>query len=117
MATIRQLVNGTPTHATGARCEVPREWIRCQHCRRLLKKGAAATYYTPNRVYRCEECAERAPALRTYDDAKPGECPNCSQPADLVVTVTVQGTELDVCETCGMFTELPTKPAPKRTLF
>ena len=82
-----------------------------------MKKGRQAMYYTPNRVFRCDDCERTAPAVRTYDDAKPGHCPNCFQPAELTVTVTVAGTDLDVCETCGSFTELPTKPAPKRTLF
>ena len=102
MATIRQLLDRKPTHATGERCEVPREWIQCEHCRRLLKKGHQATRYTPNKVYRCDECAERAPALRTYDDAKPGECSNCFHHArELPVTLTINGTEIDVCSTCA----------------
>ena len=123
MPTIRQLAAGTPNYATGELRTVPREWIQCEHCRRLLKKGSQEMYYTPNKVFRCAECAERVPALRTYDDAKPGHCPNCFQPAELAVTVTVNGTDLDVCVICGSFPELtglPTRPAakrPKRTLF
>ena len=74
-------------------------------------------YYTPNKVYRCDDCERTAPAVRTYADAKPGECPNCFQPADLEVTITANGTDIDVCVTCGSFTDLPTRPAAKRTLF
>ena len=116
MPTIRQLLAGTPKYATGERREVPREWIRCSHCRRLLKKGHQAMYYTPNQVYRCDDCERTgAPAVQVYEDSEPGECPNCFQRArELSVTITVNGTDLDVCVTCGSFTDLPTKPAPKR---
>ena len=119
MPTIRQLLAGTPKYATGERREVPREWIQCSYCRRLLKKGHKAMYYTPNKVFRCDDCERTAaPAVLVYQDAEPGECPNCFQPArELSVTVTVNGTDLDVCVTCGSFTDFPTKPAPKRTLF
>ena len=121
MPTIRQLLYGTPKYATGERRQVPREWIRCSHCRRLLKKGSQAMFYTPNKVYRCDDCERRAPAVLVYRDAEPGQCPNCFQPArSFPVTVTVNGTDLDVCVTCGSFIELEgvtTKPAPKRTLF
>lgn len=118
MATIRQLLAGTLKYATGERREVPREWIQCSHCRRLLRKGTKAMHYTPNQAFRCDDCARTAPAVQVYEDAKPGECPNCFQPVrELSVTVTVNGTDLDVCVTCGKFTDLPTKPAPKRKLF
>ena len=121
MPTIRQLLAGTPKYATGERREVPREWIQCSHCRRLLKKGSQEMYYTPNQVYRCDDCERTsAPAVWVYRDAEPGQCPNCFQARELSVTVTVNGTDLDVCATCGSFIEIEgvtTKPAPKRTLF
>ena len=79
MPTIRQIFNETPKYATGERRTVPREWIQCDACRRLLKKGHQAMYYTPNKVYRCDDCVRTAPAVRTYDDPKPGQCPNCFQ--------------------------------------
>ena len=122
MATIRQLLHGTPKYATAERREVPRGWILCSHCGRLLKTGHQATYYTPNKVYRCDDCARRAPAVQTYDDAGPGECQNCFQRVpDLPVTVTVNGQDIDVCAGCARGAELvdgaTTRPAAKRTLF
>ena len=122
MATIRQLLDETPKYATAERREVPRGWIQCAHCRRLLKTGHQATYYRPNKVYRCDECAERAPAVQTYDDAKAGECSNCFQPVrELAVTLTINGAEIDVCGMCARGADqiagVTAKPAPKRKLF
>ena len=123
MATIRQLLDETPKYATAERREVPRGWILCAHCGRLLKTGHQATYYRPNKVYRCEECAERAPAVQTYDDAKPGTCSNCFQPLreHPVVTLTINGTDTDVCGGCAYGADqiagVTSKPAAKRKLF
>ena len=123
MATIRQLLDETPKYATSERRQVPRGWIRCAHCRRLLKTGHQATYYRPNKVYHCDECAERAPAVQTYEEAKAGTCSNCFQPLREyhVVTLTINGTEIDVCGMCARWVDqiagVTTKPAAKRTLF
>ena len=125
MATIRQLVNRTPTHATGELREVPRKWIQCSTCRRLLKWGHQAMHYKPNRVWRCAECVRREPDVRTYEDADPGMCSNCFQPTrELYVTLTINGRDIDVCELCARgadqiegVTSRPAKPKPKRSLF
>ena len=81
-------------------------------------------FYTPNKVFRCADCARQAPPMRTTQDAKPGQCPNCFQNArELPITATVNGQEIDVCWTCGTppananIKGVTFRPAAKRTLF
>ena len=121
MPTIRELLTGKPANATGKLRRVTRAWVRCTTCRRLLKKGELASFYRPNRVYRCADCAKAEPEMATMQEPQLGECPGCHSLArELPIILEFRGRELHVCRTCAEFAVAwgaTTRPAMKQKLF
>ena len=63
-------------YATGEPRTVTRPWTQYATCRHLLKQGRLEMFYTPNKVFRCADCARQAPHMRTAQDVKPIQLPS-----------------------------------------